>query len=85
MKTDIEIAQEAKIEPITSIAETLGITTDELELYGKYKAKLSEEYLEKLKGRPDGKLILVTAINPTPAGEGKTTTCVGLGQAVGRM
>ena len=85
MKTDIEIAQEAKIEPITSIAETLGITTDELELYGKYKAKLSEEYLEKLKGRPDGKLILVTAINPTPAGEGKTTTSVGLGQAFGRM
>ena len=64
MKTDIEIAQEAKIEPITSIAETLGITTDELELYGKYKAKLSEEYLEKLKGRPDGKLILITAIVP---------------------
>ena len=85
MKTDIEIAQEAKIEPITSVAETLGITTDELELYGKYKAKLSEEYLEKLKGRPDGKLILVTAINPTPAGEGKTTTSVGLGQAFGRM
>ena len=85
MKTDIEIAQEAKMEPIASVAETLGITTDDLELYGKYKAKLSDEYLQKLKGRPDGKLILVTAINPTPAGEGKTTTSVGLGQAFGQM
>ena len=74
MKSDIEIAQEAKMEPIASVAETLGITAEELELYGKYKAKLSDEYLEKLKERPDGKLILVTAINPTPAGEGKTTT-----------
>ena len=87
MKTDIEIAQEAKMEPIISgCRNSLELQQDELELYGKYKAKLSEEYLERtVKGRPDGKLILVTAINPTPAGEGKTTTSVGLGQAFGRM
>ncbi len=83
MKTDIQIAQEAELLPITEVAAKLGIEEDELELYGKYKAKLSEEYMEKLSGRPDGKLILVTAINPTPAGEGKTTTSVGLGQAFG--
>ena len=83
MKTDIQIAQEAELLPITEVAAKLEIGEDELELYGKYKAKLSEEYMEKLSGRPDGKLILVTAINPTPAGEGKTTTSVGLGQAFG--
>lgn len=81
MKTDIQIAQEAELLPITEVAAKLGIVEKELELYGKYKAKLSEEYMEELSGRPDGKLILVTAINPTPAGEGKTTTSVGLGQA----
>ena len=78
MKTDIEIAQEAVMEPITKVAESIGIEADDLELYGKYKAKLSEEFLRKIQDRPNGKLILVTAINPTPAGEGKTTTTVGL-------
>ena len=85
MKTDLQIAQEAVMEPIGKVAETLGIREDDLELYGKYKAKLSEEYLDSLKQRPDGRLILVTAINPTPAGEGKTTTSVGLGQAFGKL
>ncbi len=85
MKTDIQIAQEAVMEPITEVALRLGITPDELELYGKYKAKISDEYMEKIKDNPDGKLILVTAINPTPAGEGKTTTSVGLGQAFGKL
>ena len=85
MKTDIEIAQEAVMEPITSVAAGIGIDADDLELYGKYKAKLSEEFLKKIQARPNGKLILVTAINPTPAGEGKTTTTVGLGEAFGRM
>ena len=85
MKTDIQIAQEAVMEPITEVAARLGITPDELELYGKYKAKISDEYMEKIKDNPDGKLILVTAINPTPAGEGKTTTSVGLGQAFGKL
>ena len=85
MKTDIEIAQEAVMEPITRVAEKLGIGADDLELYGKYKAKLSEEFMASLKDRPDGKLILVTAINPTPAGEGKTTTSVGLGEAFGKL
>lgn len=85
MKTDIEIAQEAVMEPIGKVAESLGISEDELELYGKYKAKLSDEYIESLKEKPNGKLILVTAINPTPAGEGKTTTSVGLGQAFGKL
>ncbi len=85
MKTDIEIAQEAMLEPIVKVAEKSGIPADELELYGKYKAKLSEEYISSLKDRKDGKLILVTAINPTPAGEGKTTTTVGLGEAFGRL
>ena len=65
------------MEPIVNVAERVGISADDLELYGKYKAKLTEEYLESLKDKPDGKLILVTAINPTPAGEGKTTTSVG--------
>ena len=83
MKTDIQIAQEAKLLPIMQIAEKLDIPADDLEMYGKYKAKISDEYMEKIKDNKDGKLILVTAINPTPAGEGKTTTSVGLGQAFG--
>ena len=74
MKTDIEIAQSANMKPICEIAKDLGISADELELYGKYKAKLSDELCDRLEGEKDGKLILVTAINPTPAGEGKTTT-----------
>ncbi|MBR5800214.1 MAG: formate--tetrahydrofolate ligase [Lachnospiraceae bacterium] len=85
MKTDIQIAQEAVLKPIIEVAKKLDITEDELELYGKYKAKISDEYMEKVKDNPDGKLILVTAINPTPAGEGKTTTTVGLGQAFGKL
>ena len=85
MKTDIEIAQEAVMEPIVKVAQKLGIKEDELELYGKYKAKISDEYMNSIKGNPDGKLVLVTAINPTPAGEGKTTTSVGLGEAFGKL
>ncbi len=85
MKTDIQIAQEAAIEPILGIAKGLHMEADDLELYGKYKAKISDEYLERIQGNPEGKLILVTAINPTPAGEGKTTTSVGLGQAFGKL
>ncbi len=85
MKSDIQIAQEATMKPITEVAEGLGISFDELELYGKYKAKISDEYLNRIKSNPDGKLILVTAINPTPAGEGKTTTTVGLGQAFAKL
>ena len=85
MKTDIQIAQEAKLLPITQIAEKLNISADDLELYGKYKAKISDECMKKIENNPDGKLILVTAINPTPAGEGKTTTSVGLGQAFGLL
>lgn len=85
MKTDIEIAQEAVMEPIVNVANRLGIDSDDLELYGKYKAKLSDEFLDKIENNPDGKLILVTAINPTPAGEGKTTTSVGLGQAFAKL
>ncbi len=85
MKTDIEIAQAAVMEPIGKVAATLGISEDNLEFYGKYKAKLSNEYMKSLEGQPDGKLILVTAINPTPAGEGKTTVSVGLGQALGKL
>lgn len=85
MKSDIQIAQEAVMEPITEVARALQIEADELELYGKYKAKISDEYLDKISGHTDGKLILVTAINPTPAGEGKTTTSVGLGQAFGKL
>ena len=85
MKSDIEIAQEAVLKPIKEIAGTLGAGEDDIELYGRYKCKLSSEYLESLKSRPDGKLILVTAINPTPAGEGKTTTTVGLGQAMAKI
>lgn len=85
MKTDIEIAQEAVLQPVTEVAAKLNIDADELELYGKYKAKISDEYIKRISGNPDGKLILVTAINPTPAGEGKTTTSVGLGEAFGRL
>ena len=85
MKSDIQIAQEAVMEPITEVAKRLDIREDELELYGKYKAKFSDELLERLKDEPDGELVLVTAINPTPAGEGKTTTSVGLGQAFGKL
>ena len=85
MKTDIEIAQEAQLMPITEVAKALDMTMDDLELYGKYKAKISDEYLKKIEGNKNGKLILVTAINPTPAGEGKTTTSVGLGQAFGKL
>lgn len=85
MKTDIQIAQETEMIPIRDVASQLGITEDDLELYGKYKAKLSDELMEKVKDNKDGKLILVTAINPTPAGEGKTTTSVGLGEAFGKM
>ena len=85
MKTDIEIAQAAELMPITEVAERIGIEPKDLEVYGKYKAKLSEEYIEKISKNPEGKLILVTAINPTPAGEGKTTTTVGLGQAFDKL
>ena len=85
VKSDIEIAQEAKMLHIREVAEKLGITEDDLEYYGKYKAKLTEEYLKKVEGNKKGKLILVTAINPTPAGEGKTTTSVGLGDALNRL
>ena len=85
MLTDIEIAQKATLLPITKVAERLGIQEDELEPYGRYKAKLSSALFERLADRPDGKLILVTAINPTPAGEGKTTTSVGLGQAMTKI
>jgi formate--tetrahydrofolate ligase len=85
MKTDIEIAQEAELFPITEVAKSLDMTMDDLELYGKYKAKISDEYMKKIENNENGKLILVTAINPTPAGEGKTTTTVGLGQAFGRL
>ena len=83
MKTDIQIAQEAELWPVKQVAETIGLTEEDIELYGKYKAKISNEYLEKIKNKPDGKLILVTAINPTPAGEGKTTISIGLGEAFG--
>lgn len=85
MKSDIQIANEAKIVPIRQVAEGLGIKEDHLEYYGKYKCKLSDELWEEVKGNDDGKLILLTAINPTPAGEGKTTTTVGLGEALGQL
>lgn len=85
MKSDIQIAQEANLKHIREVAEQLSIPEEDLEYYGNYKAKLSDDLWDKIKDRPDGKLILVTAINPTPAGEGKTTTTVGLGQALGRM
>lgn len=85
MLSDIEIAQSANLQPISKIAQQLGIADDELEFYGKYKAKLSDELAQRVSGNPDGKLILVTAINPTPAGEGKTTTTAGLGQAMAKI
>lgn len=85
MKSDIEIAQEAAMIPVKEVAARYGIKEDDLELYGKYKAKLTDELWNQIKDRPDGKLVLVTAINPTPAGEGKTTVTVGLGEAFGRM
>lgn len=85
MLSDIEIAQSAKLQPISKIAQQLGIADDELEFYGKYKAKLSDELAQRVSSNPDGKLILVTAINPTPAGEGKTTTTAGLGQAMAKI
>ena len=86
MASDIDIAQAAKLKRITAIAaERLGIDDEHLEPYGHYKAKLSLDYVDSLKDKPDGKLILVTAISPTPAGEGKTTTTVGLGDALNRI
>ncbi len=85
MKTDIEIAQEAVKLPIKEVAEQYGITEDDLELYGKYKAKITDELWQEVKDRPDGKLVLVTAINPTPAGEGKTTTSIGLADALTKL
>lgn len=85
MKTDIQIAQEATMLPITEIAAKVDLSPDDLEMYGKYKAKLSDECMARLEKEKDGKLVLVTAINPTPAGEGKTTTSVGLGQAFGKL
>ena len=85
MLTDIEIAQQTKLKPISEIAEKVGLTQDEYEPYGKYKAKITDEFLKRMENKPDGKLILVTAINPTPAGEGKTTTTVGLGMAMDKI
>ncbi|CUX50131.1 formate--tetrahydrofolate ligase [Clostridium sp. C105KSO13] len=85
MKTDIQIAQEAEMLPIKDVAADIGISEEELEFYGKYKAKLTDDLWDRIKGRKDGKLVLVTAINPTPAGEGKTTTTVGLGQAMTKL
>ena len=85
MKTDIEIASEAKMEPISRVAQSLGLTDDDIELYGKYKCKISEEYLRSIQNNKEGKLVLVTAINPTPAGEGKTTTSIGLAMGLNRL
>ncbi len=85
MKSDIEIAMEAALEPIKDVIKKVDIEEDDIDLYGKYKAKISDDLWDKIKDRPDGKLILVTAINPTPAGEGKTTTTVGLGQAMDHL
>ena len=85
MKTDIQIAQEAKMLPIKDVAASYGIKEDDLELYGKYKAKLTDELWDEVKDHANAKLVLVTAINPTPAGEGKTTTSVGLGDALSRL
>ncbi len=85
MLSDIQIAQQTELRPITEIAEKLSVSFEELELFGRYKAKLSDELSERLGSKPDGKLILVTAINPTPAGEGKTTTTCGLGQAMAKI
>ena len=85
MLTDVEIAQSAEMKPIVEIAQKVGLDEDDLELYGKYKAKISLEAIKKLDQNEDGKLILVTAINPTPAGEGKTTTMIGLSQALNKL
>ena len=85
MLTDVQIAQSAKMEPIKEIAAKVGLSEDDLELYGKYKAKISLETIERLKDKKDGKLVLVTAINPTPAGEGKTTTMIGLAQSLNKI
>ena len=82
--TDIQIAQQAKMLPIREVVEKIGVSEDDIEMYGKYKAKFTEEFLQKLESKPNGKLVLVTAINPTPAGEGKTTISVGLGQALNK-
>ena len=83
--SDIEIARNTKLDNITKVAYQIGINEDDLELYGKYKAKVSLEAIEKVKDNKDGKLVLVTAINPTPAGEGKTTTMIGLSQALNHL
>ena len=85
MKTDIEIAQEATLLPIKEVAANIGIKEDDLELYGKYKAKFDSHFMDEVKNNEDGKLVLVTAINPTPAGEGKTTTSVGVSQALNKL
>ena len=85
MLTDIEIAQSTTMKPITQVAKELGILEEELELYGRYTAKLNDAAFQRLSQKPDGKLVLVTAINPTPAGEGKTTTTAGLGQAMAKI
>lgn len=85
MKSDIEIAQECRMAPILQVGQSIGLSNDDLELYGKYKAKVSLDVWKRIKNNPDGKLVLVTAITPTPAGEGKTTTTVGLGQALNRI
>ena len=82
MKTDIQIAQEAHMRPIAEVAKSVGISEDDLALYGKYKANVDHRLLKKMEATPDAKVILVTAISPTPAGEGKTTTTVGLGDAL---
>ena len=85
MLSDIEIAQSTQLKPIVQVAKELGIEEEELELYGRYKAKLNQSLFQRLQDKPDGKLVLVTAINPTPAGEGKTTTTAGLGQAMAKI
>ena len=85
MPSDIEIAREAILKPIGDVAARLGIPPESVENYGRYKAKISLDYIQSLEGRPDGKLILVTALSPTPAGEGKTTTTVGLGDALNKI
>ena len=85
MKTDVEIAREASLKPISEVGNELGLFESELEYYGPYKAKITDAAFERLRGEKDGKLILVTAVNPTPAGEGKTTVTVGLGEAFGRL
>ena len=85
MKTDIQIAQEAKMKPIKEIASSIGILDEELELYGNYKSKINFDIWSRLKDKEDGKLVLVSAITPTPAGEGKSTATVGLGQALARL